>query len=329
MARKRVRALVLAAGLGTRLRPLTDTVPKPLLPVAGTPILGHTLAALAAAGCEAAAINLHHHPAAIRDFFGREYQGLPLVYSEEPEILGTLGALYPLRDFLAPADLILLLNGDSLCAWPLAALQKAHRAGALATLLVATRPDPAAFGGGVGIDRAGRIVSFRPGDPEAAPAVRRQVFAGAHAFPPRLLERVGPGRADIVRDLYVPLLAERPGSLAALATDRLWHDMGTPGRFLAGALAWVGRRGWRSPDAQVAPGASVRRSIVEAGAQVALGASVEDSLLLPGAVVEVSAAVRGTLVGPGARIPEASTVEGMLVSAAPGDPGAVGRFAPL
>src|SRR5215470_4807101 len=163
----RIRAVVLAAGLGTRLRPLTDLTPKPLLPVRGVPILGHTLARLAAAGCEAVAVNLHYLGDQIRKRFGDAHAGMPLTWSEEPEILGTLGALHPLKEFFAPADLVLLINGDSLCRWPLRRLVRRHLAahqanGAQATLALASRPDPAEFGGGVGIDPAGRIQSFRP-----------------------------------------------------------------------------------------------------------------------------------------------------------------------
>src|ERR1700741_1297620 len=99
MQGRRIRAVVLAAGLGTRLRPLTDLTPKPLLPVRGVPILGHTLAPLAAFGCEAAAVNLHYLGDQIRQRFGDAHAGMPLAWSEEPEILGTLGALYLLKDF--------------------------------------------------------------------------------------------------------------------------------------------------------------------------------------------------------------------------------------
>src|SRR6202035_1327050 len=208
----RLRALVLAAGLGKRLRPLTEATPKPLLPVAGVPILGHTLAQLAALGCGAAAVNLHPFGEQVRRRFGGDFAGMPLTYSEEPELLGTLGALFPLRDFFAPADLILLVNGDSLCRWPLKRMIRAHlSAGSPATLLLSGRADPRAFGGGVGVDRQGNVLSFRPEDPPPpgrGEVARRLVFAGAHVLSPALLSRVGPQPADIVRDLYVPLLAE-------------------------------------------------------------------------------------------------------------------------
>jgi len=122
----RFRAVVLAAGFGRRLRPLTDWLPKPLLPVCGKPVVLHTLEALAAAGCEATALNLHHLGEPIRRRLGDDFEGMPLTYSEEPEILGTLGALYPLRDFIAGAEHLLIVNGDSLCRWPLAGLLRRH-----------------------------------------------------------------------------------------------------------------------------------------------------------------------------------------------------------
>ncbi|HEY0513172.1 MAG TPA: NDP-sugar synthase [Thermoanaerobaculia bacterium] len=326
MQGRRIRALVLAAGLGTRLRPLTSLTPKPLLPVRGMPILGHTLAQLAAAGCEAAAVNLHYLGDPIRQRFGDSHAGMPLIWSEEPEVLGTLGALHPLKDFFAPADLVLLVNGDSLCVWPLRKLIRRHLAsGARSTLLLTSRPDPARFGGGVGIDRAGRILSFRAGDPERAnpergDVARRHVFAGAHAFSPELLERVGPGKSDIVRDLYVPMLAEGE-ALGSVVDAGLWHDMGTPQRFLEGSLDWIQghgperlwRRSWISPEASLEAGATVRRSSIEPGARVGEGARVERSVLLPGARIGKGSVVRETIVGFGAAIPPGTWVERRIV----------------
>jgi mannose-1-phosphate guanylyltransferase len=321
MQGRRLRALVLAAGLGTRLRPLTRHVPKPLLPVAGVPILGHSLAQLAAAGCEAAAVNLHHLGNQIRHRFGDSHAGMPLTWSEEPELLGTLGALYPLRDFLAPADLVLLVNGDSLCRWPLRRLVRRHLAGgAAATLLLTSRPEPAEFGGGVGIDRAGNVTSFRLGDPEQGEVAARHVFAGAHVFSPDLLSRLGPGPSDIVRDLYKPMLTEG-AKIRTVVDAGPWHDMGTPQRFLEGVLDWaraswperLWRRSWISPEASLGSGCRVRRSLIEAGARVGEEARVESSVLLPGARIGKGSVVREVIVGFGAAIPPGAWVERRIV----------------
>jgi len=321
MQGRRIRALVLAAGLGTRLRPLTSYTPKPLLPVRGVSILGHTLAQLAAFGCEAAAVNLHYLGDQIRQRFGDSHAGMPLTWSEEPEILGTLGALHPLREFLAAADLILLLNGDSLCRWPLRKLIRRHLAsGARSTLLLTSRPDPASFGGGVGIDRAGRILSFWPEDPARGEVARRHVFAGAHVFSPDLLSQVGPGRSDIVRQLYVPMLdaGERIESVVGSGS---WHDLGTPQRFLEAVLEWsradwperLWRRSWISQEASLGTAAKVRRSSVEPGARVGEGARVERSVLLPGAHIGKGSVVREAIVGFGASVPPGTWVERRII----------------
>ena len=231
---------------------------------------------LAAAGCEAVAINLHHLGEQIRQRFGDSFAGMPLTWSDEPRILGTLGAFQPLRGFFAEADVAIVVNGDSLCRWPLKRMLRRHAgSGAAATLLLASRPDPEAFGGGVGIDKAGTILSFRREAPARADVVRRFVFAGAHVLDPALVADVGPGPSDIVTDLYMPILGAG-GRIRSVVTGRRWHDMGTPQRFLEGVLDWaraglperLWRRSWISPEAAVAPGAVVRRSAVEGGVKI-------------------------------------------------------------
>ncbi len=313
-----------------RLRPLTDGTPKPLLPVLGQPILAHTLRQLAAAGCEAAAVNLHHRGDQIRQALGGAVAGMPLTWSEEPVLLGTLGALRPLDGFFAGADLALIVNGDSLCRWPLAELIRRHlERGAPATLLLTARADPAEFGGGVAVGDRGALLSLRPGAAGQEPprGNRRRVFAGAHVLSRELVAKAriaaatAPVPADIVRDLYEPLLVEHPGRLASLTTRRPWHDLGTPRRYLAGALDWAraaaGGR-WISAAAEVSPAAAVRRAIVEAGCRVAAGAIVEDSLLLPGAAVGAGCAVRGAVLGPGAELAAGNHVADQLVVAGGG-----------
>ena len=314
--RPRLRALVLAAGRGERLRPLTDRIPKPLLPVAGEPIAGFSLRRLAAAGCEAAALNLHHLPEQIRTHFGDLYADMPLVYSRETDLQGTLGALDPLRSFLAESDVILLVNGDSLCRWPLGALVRRHRrSGADATLLLHSGLDPERFGGGVGVDGDGFVRSFRrarAGEGEVA----RRVFAGAHALSPALLERVPEGPGDIISGLYEPLLAAG-GRIASLSTSRRWHDLGTPRRYLDGVLDAIsgpfGRRAV-APGALVDPGARLQGSVVETSAVVERGASVEDSVLLPGASVAAGARLVRVVLGHGAAVAAGTVLEGVLAT---------------
>jgi NDP-sugar pyrophosphorylase family protein len=329
MGEARLRALVLGAGRGERLRPLTDIMPKPLLPILGRPVIEQTLGALAAAGCEATAINLHHLGAAIEDRFGGAFQGMRLTYSRETALLGTLGALGPLAEFAAKPDLLIVVNGDSLCRWPLAKLVRRHRStGAAATLLLTTRASPKRFGGGVVVRRDGSIKSLRGGvrgDQE-----RRRVFAGAHVFAPELLTRatktLGDEPADFVDDLYEPLLHEGE-LLQGHETRRHWHDLGTPERYLEGAHNWglgrwprrLWRSNWFAPGTEVSAQAQVQGSVIERGAILEAGCRVELSLILSGAHIGSGSRIRRAIVGPGVVVPEGSTIKRRMVTAARAD----------
>ncbi|MCP4654183.1 MAG: NDP-sugar synthase [bacterium] len=320
MKRPRLRALVLTAGYGERLRPLTLFVPKPLLPICGEPVVGHTLRQLGKAGCEAAALNLHHLPEAIPRFLGRRYFGLPIRYSPEEEIQGTLGALYPQREFLAAADAVLVVNGDTLCRWPFRRLIRRHlRSGADITLLVHRRQPDEALGGGVGVGSDGRVVQLRDSKPVAKVA-SRHVFAGAHVLSPRILQRIQAGPADIVGDLYIPLLRDG-GRIQGLVTSTRWHDLGTPERYLEANLDWVrGRRPLRrrhsriSPLAEIAETATVRHSIVEEGAVVGEEARIEGSVLLSGARVADGSRIANSIIGPGAQLTASANIEGRMIN---------------
>lgn len=313
-----LRALVLAAGYGTRLRPLTDELPKPLLPVLGRPLLLRTLDALAGAGCEAAAINLHHLAEAIPAVVGDEHRGMRIVYSREERILGTGGAFVPLREFFAGCPTALLVNGDSHCAWPLAALLARHRRRrAQATLLLAGRPDPRPFGGGIGIDRNGRVRAIRQ-EPRFGSVARRHVYAGAYAIETELLARLPAGFSDSMRQLFEPLLAEG-GRIDALVTWKPWHDLGTPRRYLEAMLALAfragdGPSGWQGDGSQVASDAELRRVVVERDAGVGAGAVVVDSLLLPRAVVGAGARLRRVVVGFDVDLPAGSEWSDVLLT---------------
>lgn len=309
--RPELAALLLAAGRGERLRPLTLELPKPLLPIAGRPLAARSLDALVAAGCGRIAVNLHHLGEAIRATLGASWRGVPIEYSDESrELLGTGGALPPLADFFAGARAIVLVNGDSLCRWPIDRLLARHARGdAAATLLFARRVDPRRFGGGVAIDR-GRVVAFRRGGAVWETAPTRRVFAGAAVLDPALVARLPVGPSDIVTALYEPLLAEG-ATIAAVESSRAWHDLGTPARYLDGALAvalegLAPRASRIDRSAAVAPSARLRHSMVEPGAAIEAGARLERCLVLPGARIGADSRLERAIVGPGVSLPAAT-----------------------
>ncbi len=266
-------------------------------------------------------LNLHHLGGAISEHFGPEYHGLPITYSPEEVIQGTLGALYPRREHLAQADLVLLVNGDTLCSWPWKAMIRKHlRSGADATLLLHRRQPQETLGGPVGVDARGAVVQLRDSEP-VGEVTRRHLFAGAHILASRLLDRIEKRPSDIVGDLYIPLLREK-GRIHSVVTARKWHDLGTPERYLQASLDWArrrklpgfGSRGVVSSLAVIDDTASVQRAVVEERAIVRSEARIEGSVLLSGAIVPSGCTIRGSIVGPGVELPAAANIERRMVT---------------
>jgi len=321
--------MVLCAGLGTRLRPLTERLPKPAVPLCGLPLVTWPLALLAAAGVRRAVVNLHHLPRemerAARGAAGA--LGLSLEVSEEPVLAGTGGALRQARRLLEGASEILLLNGDVLFDADLAAAREAQRrSGALATMLLAPMPPGGGYAAveadaGLAVRRiAGR---FGPGGPGLAP----WHFTGYHVLSPALLDLVpeAPFDCDVNRHVYPPLM---DGRVRGHLDRGYWNDLGnpagylrahadllegrlSPGRFpgadpLAGLRPGAVPGVWLGPGAAVEPGATLRPpAAVGAGSRVAAGATVG-----PRAFVG-----EGCSVAAGARVEEAVMWDGTALPA--------------
>jgi NDP-sugar pyrophosphorylase family protein len=216
-----MRAIVLAAGVGSRLRPYTDERPKPMLEVCGRPIIAYNLAMLAAAGFDEVVVNLHHLPAVVRDYVGDgSAWGLRVRYSEERELLGTAGALVPVADWLRSGTFAIVF-GDNLNELDLADLVRVHRArGALATVALWERAD-VTQSGVAEVDGAGRITRFIE-KPRAGQTDSHWINAGAIVAEPALLDLVPRDRpSDLGREI-LPALAGRGDLFGYRMTGGHW-----------------------------------------------------------------------------------------------------------
>jgi mannose-1-phosphate guanylyltransferase len=324
-------AMVLCAGLGTRLRPLTEWLPKPALPVCGLPLIRYQLALLAGAGVRRAVVNTHHLAEAMAGAARAAAAALrlPLSVSHEPEIAGTGGALREARAALEGAGDIVLWNGDMLFDLDLGAVLAAHRReGALATMVLMPLPPGVSYAA-VEVDGGGAVRriagSFGPGGKDLVP----WHFTGVHVLSPAILGAVParPFECDINRHVYPPLM-ER-GAVRAHLAQGWWSDLGTPARYLQANLDVLGRAAplarfhGADPFAGLEPSAEPGVWIAP-GARLAPGAALEAPALVgPGSVVEAGATLGPlAVVGPGCRIAAGATVrESVLLDGTALQPG--------
>lgn len=279
--------MILCAGLGTRLRPLTDELPKPLVPVGDRPAVAGIAEGLRAAlPALRLVVNAHHRAGEIRRW--AEPEGIAV--SEEQDLLGTAGGVAAARRLLGDDDdEVLVWNGDILSDLDPAALLRRHdEAGAEATLAVARRP---AGEGNVGLDAEGRLVRLRK--ERFAEEVSGADFLGVHVIGPAV-RRTLPSSGCLVGDVYLPRLRSGAG-LASFEAAGDFLDVGTLAAYLAANRRWLARRGLRAfvhPTAHVATGVAVTGSVVGAGARVL--ADVHGAVIWPGA--EVREACAGVVV---------------------------------
>lgn len=308
--------MILAAGLGTRMRPLSGLRAKPALPVLNRPLLHFTLEALRRIGVKDVVVNTHHRPASIRRAVGDgDAFGMRVRYSHEPRILGSIGGVRKLRGFFGD-DAFLLLNGDMVFDFELRRLIARHRrAGALATVSLQPFPARGSYRAVV-TDARGRIRSFG-GYPRPARG-RAWHFTGVQVIEPRILDRLPPGYAETARDLYGPLIAEG-APLYGVPLEGPWYDLSSPSLYLVSQMELLekGFAGAREglcidPSARIGEGVVIRRSVIGARCVVAPGAVVRDSVLWQGVRVGAGARVERAIVTDRVRVPEGAALRSVI-----------------
>ena len=293
-------AVVLVGGFGTRLRPLTTDVPKPMLPVVGRPMIVHLVERLADAGVSDVVLALGFKPEPFRIAFPDDRHGdVRVHYAVEPEPLDTGGAIGFAARAAGVQGTFLVANGDVISDLDFGALIAAHRDfGGDATLHLTAVADPSAFGV-VETDASGAVRRFvekpTPGETDS-----NLINAGTYVFEPSVLDRIPAlQRVSVERAVFPALVDE--GLLFGMPSEDYWLDAGNPDQYLQANLDLVrGMRGDRIEgvhvDALVDGDAVVVDSVIGARARVAAGARITDSLLLPDAVVDAGAVVERSIV---------------------------------
>jgi NDP-sugar pyrophosphorylase family protein len=299
-----MRAIVLSAGYGTRLWPLTEDRTKPALPILGKPLVGYVAEYLAGYGIDEIVVNLHHRPESVRSALGDGSRfGVKLHYVEEPVILGTSGALDNTRSFFE-RETFVVVNGKIITDIDLNAALETHRkSNAIATLVLLPNARRERFS--VVETEGGRIKGFS-GMPIDSEADRVPLmFTGIHIMEPRILEYVPRGVfSDSVIDVYPKAMAEGEILAAHVASGR-WRELSTLKRYLeisVELLKEAGKSCVTGANNKIADSATVSESIlwdnvdVGAGARVSRAVLADNVKIHPGETIENAVVVPRALV---------------------------------
>jgi mannose-1-phosphate guanylyltransferase len=318
-----VQALVLAGGEGTRLRPLTLTTPKPVLPLAGRPFLTFMLDWLQRHGVDEAILSLGFLSDAVHEVLGDIQSGMRLRYVHEEEPLGTAGPVRLAAEEGILAERFLVLNGDVLTDMDLTAEVAQHeRTGAAGTLALIEVDDVASYGV-VPTEDDGRVIEFREKAPGPAPTNR--INAGAYVLERSVVDLIPAGRAvSFEREVFPRMVGN---GLYGWAADAYWIDIGTPERYLEATWDLLAGRVESTLPERDETGSLVYEGSLTAGAHIGpqsvLGphcsvgpdAAIERSVLHERVVVGTDAVVRGSIVGAGARIGEGARMQNAVIGA--------------
>ncbi|MGH2710377.1 MAG: sugar phosphate nucleotidyltransferase [Actinomycetota bacterium] len=314
-----MKAVVLVGGEGTRMRPLTETIPKPLLPFMNRPFLAHVLDHLARHGVDEVVCSSPYLESVFHEFLESRRDLAPRVrWVTEEKPLGTAGAIAGARELLD--DTFFALNGDVLTDLDLGALASLHRErGAVATIALTRVEDSRPFGL-VETDDDGRVLAFREKPEELVPGT---INAGTYVLEPSVLDRIPAGEmVSIERETYPGLISEGAPVFGYTASG-YWRDLGTPQAYLAAHLDALnglieGYRDLSGPliaaRAAINPGATVATGVVIGmGAEVASGAVLDRSVLHAGCRVGTLARVRDSVLGPGSSVGERAELTGVVL----------------
>jgi mannose-1-phosphate guanylyltransferase len=337
-----MRGVILAGGEGTRLRPLTLSTPKPVVPVVDRPFLRHQIDLLASAGVREVVFSVAYRPERVEAVFGDgSALGVKIRYAVEDSPLGTGGAVRHALELLD--DRTIVMNGDVLTDVDLAALVRRHVAErASATILLTPVANPAAYGL-VETDSRGRVLRFLE-KPKAHEITTDTINAGIYILETRVLDLIPPGVNHSIERGFFPTLLARGDLVLGPVHRGYWIDIGTPekylqvhrdilrGRFPVVLEAEAVRGGFVATGAQIAPEAELLPPFyvgpgceIEPGARVGpdavlvrdvrvhTGAVVRDSVLWAGALAGADAVVEASLVGPGVSIGPHALVRGALL----------------
>jgi mannose-1-phosphate guanylyltransferase len=295
-----MRAVVLVGGFGTRLRPLTFSIPKPLLPVANIRLLEHVIAGLGSAGVSEAVLAIGFKPEPFLEAFPDNVcAGVSLQYAVEPEPMDTAGAIGFAARYAGIDDTFIVVNGDILTDIDYSSLVSFHREQkAEGTIRLISVDDPSQFGV-VETDEQGWVKRFVE-KPQPHESDSKNVNAGTYVLEPSVLDRIPKDQPLSIERVVFPEMAQEH-VLSAVVMNGYWIDTGRPETYLQANLDLIDGTRDRifasiGPQTTIAVGSSITHSVIGDHAHIGEGAIITDSVVLPGAHIGARARVEESLV---------------------------------
>ena len=306
-AKEQVKAVILVGGYGTRLRPLTHTLPKPLVPFANKPILRHQIEALVAAGIKEIVLALNYYSELIikevRDY--SDEFGINIIYSKEHEPLGTAGPLALARKYLE-GHTFFVLNSDITCMFPLAEMLSFHHShGCEGTILATNVDDPSRYGLIITEQDTSLVKSFLE-KPKAAMAGR--INAGIYILNSSVLARVQPRECSIEREVFPAMACE--GQLRVFDLSGFWMDIGQPADYIRGQGMYLRHHNLQTSVHDPATGMLSVQDNVVVGRNVTIGKNVaiSNSTIFDNVEIGDNVTIRDSIVGWNAKINDNATI---------------------
>ena len=327
-----IEAILLVGGQGTRLRPLTISTPKPMLPVAGFPCTEHQIARAKEAGIGRIVLGTSYRAEVFEEYFDHgQRSGVELVYAVEQEPLGTGGAIRNAAKFLTsgPDDPVVIFNGDVLTGLDIAGLIQHWRDANADVALYLTRvADPRAYGL-VPTDEHNRVLEFREKPTTPEEIVTDQINAGCYVFKRSVIDQIPDGQVvSVERDTFPKLLAT-DAKVIGIVDSGYWLDLGNPLAFAQGSADLIlgnapspllnGKTGdfYVDPSAVVAPDVKLTTgTYVGPNARIESGAVIEASVIFPDTVIAENVSIRDSIISTGAQIGSNSRVNQAVVAEA-------------
>ena len=308
-------AIVLVGGFGTRLRPLTEHVPKQMLPICGIPMIEWVVGHLADHGVENVGLAMGYRPDAFLEAYPNGHiAATPYQVAVEGEPLGTAGAIRFAVEQFQLRETFLVLNGDVLTDLDVRALVEFHHeVQAEATIALQPVDDPSSFGV-VTTDTRGRVEAFIE-KPEKGSAPSNNINAGTYVLEPSAVEQIPQGRPVSVERETFPQLAAS-GTLYALPSATYWLDTGTPQQFIQANLDMLnGKRKQvpQLPDAVIDPKSLITQSVIGNGSEVEAGAIIDKSVVLDHCRIRANSQVFGSVLSEDVHVGEGARVDRCII----------------